>query len=57
MLFKAQFVPAIGMYIFVVAISILDGFASHISYYMIPIYASNSGKANAAISMSVEGVH
>ena len=31
MLFKAQFVPALGMYIFVVAISILDGFASALS--------------------------
>lgn len=56
MLFKAQFVPAIGMYIFVVAISILDGFASPVSYAMIPRYATNLGKANAALSMSGEGV-
>ena len=56
MLFKAQFVPALGMYIFVVAISILDGFASPVSYAMIPRYATNLGKANAALSMSGEGV-
>ena len=35
MLFKAQFVPAQGMYIFVVVISILD-FASPVSFAMIP---------------------
>ena len=56
MLFKAQFVPALGMYIFVVTISILDGFASPVSYAMIPRYATNLGKANAALSMSGEGV-
>ena len=56
MLFKAQFVPAIGMYIFVVAISILDGFASPVSFAMIPRYATNLVKANAALSMSGEGV-
>lgn len=56
MLIKAQFVPALGMYIFVVAISILDGFASPVSYAMIPRYATNLGKANAALSMSGEGV-
>ena len=39
MLIKAQFVPALGMYIFVVAISILDGFASPVSFAMIPRYA------------------
>ena len=56
MLFKAQFVPALGMYIFVVTISILDGFASPVSYAMLPRYATNLGKANAALSMSGEGV-
>ena len=56
MLIKAQFVPALGMYIFVVAISILDGFASPVSFAMIPRYATNLGKANAALSMSGEGV-
>lgn len=56
MLIKAQFVPALGMYIFVVAISILDGFASPVSYAMIPRYATNLGKANAVLSMSGEGV-
>lgn len=56
MLIKAQFVPALGMYIFVVAISILDGFASPVSYAIIPRYATNLGKANAALSMSGEGV-
>ena len=55
-LIKAQFVPALEMYIFVVAISILDGFASPVSYAMIPRYATNLGKANAALSMSGEGV-
>lgn len=55
-LIKAQFVPALEMYIFVVAISILDGFASPVSYAMIPRYATNLGKANAALSMSSEGV-
>ena len=54
MLIKAQFVPALGLYIFVVAISILDGFASPVSYAMIPRYATNLGKANAALSMSGE---
>ena len=49
MLIKAQFVPALGMYI-------LDGFASPVSYAMIPRYATNLGKANAALSMSGEGV-
>lgn len=53
-LIKAQFVPALEMYIFVVAISILDGFASPVSYAMIPRYATNLGKANAALSMSGE---
>lgn len=56
MLIKAQFVPALGMYIFVVAISILDGFASPVSFAMIPRYATNLVKANAALSMSSEGV-
>lgn len=56
MLIKAQFVPALEMYIFVVAISILDGFASPVSYAMIPRYATNLGKANAALSISGEGV-
>ena len=55
-LIKAQFVPALGMYIFVVAISILDGFASPVSFAMIPRYATNLVKANAALSMSSEGV-
>ena len=48
-LIKAQFVPALEMYIFV-------GFASPVSYAMIPRYATNLGKANAALSMSGEGV-
>lgn len=53
---KFQFVPAVGMYVFVIAISILDGFAAPVSYAMIPRYATNLGKANAALSMSGEGV-
>lgn len=54
MLIKAQFVPALGMYIFVVAISILDGFASPVSYAMILDIPQIYGKANAALSMSNE---
>ena len=53
---KFQFVPALGMYVFVIAISILDGFAAPVSYAMIPRYATNLGKANAALSMSGEGI-
>lgn len=53
---KFQFVPAVGIYVFVIAISILDGFASPVSYAMIPRYATNLGKANAALSMSGEGI-
>ena len=53
---KFQFVPAVGMYVFVIAISILDGFAAPVSYAMIPRYATNLGKANAALSMSGEGI-
>ena len=58
MLIKAQFVPALGTvsYTHPVAISILDGFASPVSYAMIPRYATNLGKANAALSMSGEGI-
>ena len=53
---KFQFLPAVGMYVFVIAISILDGFAAPVSYAMIPRYAYKFGKANAALSMSGEGV-
>ena len=53
---KFQFVPALGMYVFVIAISILDGFAAPVSYAVIPRYATNLGKANAALSMSGEGI-
>lgn len=53
---KIQSVPAIIMYLFVVAISLLDGFATPVSYAIIPRYASDLGKANAALSMSGEGI-
>ncbi|PCF40903.1 ryptide export MFS transporter [Staphylococcus delphini] len=44
------------LYFFVITISILDGFAAPISYAIVPIYATDLGKTNAALSMSNEGV-
>ena len=43
-------------YLFVVAISILDGFAAPVSYAIVPRYATDLGKANSALSMSGEAV-
>lgn len=49
-----QFVPIVVLYIFVVSISILDGFATPVSHSLIPHYAKDLGKANSALSMSSE---
>lgn len=51
---KMQLVPAYAMYLFVVSISILDGFAAPVSYAIVPRYATDLGKANSALSMSGE---
>ena len=51
-----QSVAPLGIYLFVVAISILDGFAAPISYAIVPRYATDLGKANSALSMSGEAV-
>ena len=40
------------LYAIVTLISILDGFAAPVSYAIVPRYASDLAKANAAISMS-----
>ncbi|WP_423217849.1 ryptide export MFS transporter [Streptococcus equinus] len=47
-------VPPLVMYLFVVVISILDGFAAPVSYAIVPRYATDLGKANSALSMSGE---
>lgn len=49
-----QSVPPLAMYLFVVAISILDGFAAPVSYAIVPRYATDLGKANSVLSMSGE---
>ena len=51
-----QSVAPLGIYLFVVAISILDGFAAPVSYAIVPRYATDLGKANSALSMSGEAV-
>ncbi|RSK07345.1 Major Facilitator Superfamily protein [Streptococcus mitis] len=51
-----QSVAPFGIYLFVVAISILDGFAAPVSYAIVPRYATDLGKANSALSMSSEAV-
>ena len=51
-----QSVAPLGTYLFVVAISILDGFAAPVSYAIVPRYATDLGKANSALSMSSEAV-
>ena len=51
-----QSVAPLVTYLFVVAISILDGFASPVSYAIVPRYATDLGKANSALSMSGEAV-
>ena len=51
-----QSVAPLATYLFVVAISILDGFAAPVSYAIVPRYATDLGKANSALSMSGEAV-
>ena len=51
-----QSVAHLGIYLFVVAISILDGFAAPVSYAIVPRYATDLGKANSSLSMSGEAV-
>ena len=51
-----QSVAPLVIYLFVVVISILDGFATPVSYAIVPRYATDLGKANSALSMSGEAV-
>ena len=51
-----QSVAPLVTYLFVVVISILDGFAASVSYAIVPRYATDLGKANSALSMSGEAV-
>ncbi len=51
-----QSVAPLVIYLFVVTISILDGFAAPVSYAIVPRYATDLGKANSALSMSGEAV-
>lgn len=51
-----QTVAPLVTYLFVVAISILDGFAAPVSYAIVPRYAPDLGKANSALSMTGEAV-
>lgn len=51
-----QSVAPLEIYLFVVVISILDGFAAPVSYAIVPRYATDLGKANSALSMSSEAV-
>ena len=51
-----QSVAPLVIYLFVVAISILDGFATPVSYAIVPRYATDLGKANSALSMTGEAV-
>ncbi len=51
-----QLVAPLVIYLFVVVISILDGFAAPVSYAIVPRYATDLGKANSALSMSSEAV-
>lgn len=51
-----QSVAPLVTYLFVVAISILDGFAAPVSYAIVPRFATDLGKANSALSMSGEAV-
>ena len=51
-----QSVAPLVIYLFVVAISILDGFAAPVSYAIVPRYATDLGKANSSLSMSGEAV-
>ena len=51
-----QSVAPLVTYLFVVVISILDGFAAPVSYAIVPRYATDLGKANSAFSMTGEAV-
>lgn len=51
-----QSVAPLVTYLFVVTISILDGFAAPVSYAIVPRYATDLGKANSALSMTGEAV-
>lgn len=51
-----QSVAPLVTYLFVVAISILDGSAAPVSYAIVPRYATDLGKANSALSMTGEAV-
>ena len=51
-----QSVAPLVIYLFVVVISILDGFAAPVSYSIVPRYATDLGKANSVLSMSGEAV-
>ena len=51
-----QSVAPLVTYLFVVAISILDGFAAPVSYAIVPRYATDLGKANSGLSMTGEAV-
>ena len=51
-----QSVAPLVTYLFVVVISILDGFAAPVSYAIVPRYATDLGKANSALSMTGEAV-
>ena len=51
-----QSVAPLVIYLFIVVISILDGFAAPVSYAIVPRYATDLGKANSALSMSGEAV-
>ncbi|QHW36731.1 MFS transporter [Staphylococcus ursi] len=56
MLYFGEMIDIPILYFFVIMISILDGFAAPVSYAIVPIYATDLGKTNAALSMSNEGV-
>ena len=51
-----QSVAPLVIYLFVVTISILDGFAAPVSYAIVPRYVTDLGKANSALSMTGEAV-
>ncbi len=51
-----QSVAPLVIYLFVVTISILDGFAAPVSYAIVPRYATDLGKANSSLSMTGEAV-
>ena len=56
MFIAMQSVAPLVIYLFVVVISILDGFAAPVSYAIVPRYATDLGKANSSLSMSGEAI-